>query len=78
MGDYPILPAFGRPSYLRYRPRRYQCQDCELYPTTTQSLDWHAANSPHSYAYDNHVLLQIVHSTIEDVSLKKGSRMRVL
>jgi len=66
------LPAFGRPSYLRYRPRRYQCQDCEGHPTTTQSLDWHDANSPHSFAYDNHVLLQIVHSTIEDVSLKEG------
>lgn len=66
------LPAFGRPSYLRYRPRRYQCQDCEGHPTTTQSLSWHDANSPHSFAYDNHVLLQIVHSTIEDVSLKEG------
>jgi transposase len=66
------LPAFGRPSYLRYRPRRYQCQDCEGHPTTTQSLSWHDANSPHSFAYDNHVLLQIVHSTVEDVSLKEG------
>ena len=54
------LPAFGRPSYLRYRPRRYQCQDCEGHPTTTQSLDWHDANSPHSFAYDNHVLLQLL------------------
>ncbi len=66
------LPAFGRPSYLRYRPRRYQCQDCEGHPTTTQSLDWHDANSPHSFAYDNHVLLQLVHATVEDVSLKEG------
>ncbi len=66
------LPAFGRPSYLRYRPRRYQCLDCEGHPTTTQSLSWHDANSPHSFAYDNHVLLQIVHSTIEDVSFKEG------
>jgi transposase len=66
------LPAFGRPSYLRYRPRRYQCQDCEGHPTTTQSLDWHDANSPHSFAYDSHVLLQLVHSTVEDVSLKEG------
>ena len=66
------LPAFGRPSYLRYRPRRYQCRDCEGHPTTTQSLDWHDANSPHSFAYDNHVLLQLVHSTVEDVSLKEG------
>ena len=36
------LPAFGRPSYLRYRPNRYQCLDCEGHPTTTQSLTWHA------------------------------------
>ena len=66
------LPAFGRPTYLRYRPNRYQCQDCEGHPTTTQGLEWHDANSPHSYAYDNHLLLQLVNSTVEDVSLKEG------
>lgn len=66
------LPAFGRPTYLRYRPSRYQCLDCEGHPTTTQSLDWHDANSPHSFSYDNHILLQLVNSTVEDVSLKEG------
>jgi transposase len=66
------LPAFGRPTYLRYRPQRYQCQDCEGHPTTTQSLAWHDANSPHSFSYDNHVLLQLVNSTVEDVSVKEG------
>ena len=66
------LPVFGRPSFLRYRPRRYQCQDCEGHPTTTQRLEWHDSNSPHSFAYDNHVLLQLVNSTVEDVSLKEG------
>ena len=66
------LPVFGRASYLRYRPRRYQCQDCEGHPTTTERLDWHDANSPHSFVYDNHVLLQLVNSTVEDVSLKEG------
>jgi len=66
------LPAFGRPTYLRYRPNRYQCQDCEGHPTTTQGLAWHDANSPHSFAYDNHILLQLVNSTVEDVSLKEG------
>ena len=66
------LPAFGRPTYLRYRPRRYQCQDCEGQPTTTQNLEWQDANSPHSFAYDNHILLQLVNSTIEDVSVKEG------
>lgn len=66
------LPAFGRPSYLRYRPNRYQCQECEGQPTTTQRLEWHDANSPHSFSYDNHILLQLVNSTVEDVSIKEG------
>lgn len=66
------LPVFGCPSYLRYRPRRYQCQDCEGHPTTTQRLEWHDANSPHSFAYDNHILLQLVNSTVEDVSVKEA------
>ena len=66
------LPALGRPSYLRYRPNRYQCQDCEGHPTTTQRLAWHDSNSPHSFAYDNYILLHLVNSTVEDVSLKEG------
>lgn len=66
------LPAFGRITYLRYRPKRYQCRDCEGHPTTTQSLEWHDSNSPHSYTYDNHILLQLVNSTVEDVSIKEG------
>jgi transposase len=65
------LPVFGRPSYLRYRPRRYQCLECEDRPTTTQRLDWHDANSPHSFAYDEHLLLQMVGATIEDVRIKE-------
>jgi len=66
------LPAFGRPTYLRYRPSRYQCQDCEGHPTTTQILGWSDGNSPHSFAYDNHILLQLVNSTVEDVRVKEG------
>ncbi len=65
------LPILGRPTYLRYRPRRYQCQTCENRPTTTQQVEWHATNSPHTVAYDDHLLLQLVNSTIEDVSLKE-------
>ena len=66
------LPALGRPTYLRYRPNRYQCQDCEGHPSTTQGLEWSDGNSPHSFAYDNHILLQLVNSTVEDVSAKEG------
>lgn len=62
------LPVFERNSYLRYRPKRYYCKDCDT--TTTQEVDWHEPNSPHSRAYDNHLLLQLVNATIEDVSIK--------
>ncbi|MFZ1040646.1 MAG: ISL3 family transposase [Anaerolineales bacterium] len=66
------LPVFGRASFLRYRSKRYQCQECEGQPTTTQSLEWHDSNSPHSFALDNHILLQLVNSTVEDVVIKEG------
>lgn len=62
------LPVFERISYLRYRPKRYYCADCDA--TTTQQVEWHEPNSPHSRAYDDHLLLQLVNSTIEDVSIK--------
>jgi transposase len=65
------LPVFGRPSYLRYRPRRYQCLACEGQPTTTQRLDWQDEGSPHTFAYDEHLLLELVGATIEDVSIKE-------
>ena len=66
------LSVFGRPTYLRYRPRRYRCEQCKQKPTTTQRLEWHESGSPNTMAYDDHILLQLVHSTIEDVSIKEG------
>ena len=67
------LPILGRPVYLRYRPKRYRCVACANKPTTTQRLAWHEPNSPHTTAYDSHLLLQLVNATIEDVSLKEGA-----
>lgn len=66
------LAILGRPVYLRYRPKRYRCDDCDGHPTTTQELAWHQPNSPQTTAYDTHLLLQLVNTTIEDVSLKEG------
>lgn len=65
------LPVFGHPTYLRYRPKRYRCEYCDGQPTTTQRLDWHEPNSPNTYAYEEHVLLQLVNSTVEDVAIKE-------
>ena len=34
------LPVFGRPTYLRYRPKRYQCQSCEGHPHHDPAPGW--------------------------------------
>jgi transposase len=65
------LPVFGHPTYLRYRPKRYRCEYCEGGPTTSQRLDWHEPNSPNTFAYEQHILLQLVNATVEDVSRKE-------
>jgi len=65
------LPVFGHPTYLRYRPKRYRCEHCDGQPTTSQRLDWHEANSPNAFAYEQHILLQLVNTTVEDVSRKE-------
>ena len=64
---YPIL---GHRVYIRLRPKRYKCRHCNG-KTTTQKLDWYETKSPHTKAYDHHLMLQLVNSTVEDVSAKE-------
>lgn len=66
------LPILGRPVYLRLRPKRYRCPDCDGGPTSTQQLSWYSVKSPHTKAYEKYILLQLVHATIADVSSKEG------
>jgi transposase len=65
------LPILGRKVFLRLRPKRYRCPYCEGGPTTTQELAWYTAKSPHTKAYEKYLLVQLVHATVEDVSLKE-------
>jgi len=65
------LPILSRRVYIRVRPKRYRCPWCEGGPTTTQQLAWYAPKSPHTKAYEKYLLLQLVHATIEDVSIKE-------
>lgn len=65
------LPILGRETIIRIRPKRGQCRRCLYEPTTTQVLDWYEERSPHTKAYDRHLLKQLIGSTIEDVSLKE-------
>ena len=64
------LSVLGMETYIRLR--RGQCKDCLYEPTTTQVLSWYEQRSPHTKAYDEYLLKQLVNSIIEDVSLKEN------
>ena len=64
------LPILGHRVYIRIRPKQYECLKCKG-KITTQKLDWYETKSPHTKAYDRHLMLQLVNSTVEDVSRKE-------
>src|SRR5512143_1673983 len=70
--DRPIrlrqLPVFGRTVWIEIGPKRYRCPVCEGGPTTTQRCSWYDPNRPHTKAFEQWVLKQLVHSTVADVS----------
>jgi transposase len=77
--DRPItlrhLPILGHRVYLRLRPKRYECPYCSTKrhkKISTQQLAWYRPRSPHTKAYEEQVLFQLVNSTIQDVALKEG------
>lgn len=65
------LPILDRPTYVFIRPRRYVCRDCAGHPTTTQRLPWYEPRSSATRAYAEHILKQLVNSTVYDVSQKE-------
>ena len=65
------LPILGRPVYLRIRPKRFRCPFCEGQPTTTQQLDWYDPNAIHTKAYERHLIVQLINSTLTDVTEKE-------
>jgi len=64
------LPILGHRVYIRLRPKRHECPHCDG-KTTTQTMDWYETKSPHTKAYDHHLMLQLINSTVEDVSRKE-------
>jgi transposase len=73
--DQPLklrhLPILGYVVYIRIRPKRFRCPYCDDHPTTTQRLSWYEPRALHTSAYDQHLLIQLVNSTIEDVCQKE-------
>jgi len=65
------LPILGRPLYLRIRPKRFRCPFCDDHPTTTQTLDWYDPKALHTKAYERHLIVQLINSTLSDVTEKE-------
>jgi transposase len=65
------LPVCGYPTYILIAPCRYQCEHCAGNPTTTQQLDWYELRHSVTNAYARYILLSLVNSTIQDVSIRE-------
>jgi transposase len=65
------LSVFGLKTYIRFRPKRCGCEHCAEETTTTQQVEWCLPRSPHTAAFEEYILLQLVNSTVEDVSHKE-------
>lgn len=65
------LSILNMKTYIRIRPVRYECPYCDGNPTTTQKLSWYDERSPHTRAYEDHILLSLINNTVEDVSIKE-------
>ena len=63
------LPLFGNETFIRIEPKRYHCKDCDA--VTTQRLSWYLQRCLHTNAYEDHILLQLINSTVSDVCIKE-------
>jgi transposase len=66
------LPIFGKECIIEITPPRGICERCDNHPTTTQTLSWYNRNGHYTKAYEKHILLSLVHSTLADVSIKEN------
>ena len=71
--DYEVrlrhLPTSGHITYIVISPLRYKCGHCGI--TTTQEMGWYEQRHSCTKAYEEHLLLLVINSTIEDVSIKE-------
>ena len=65
------LSILGKETTIEISPRRGRCSSCEDGPTTTQRLDWYDINSKFTKPYEQHLLFELVNSTVADVSRKE-------
>lgn len=66
------LPVLGYKTFIQLTPKRGICYECDDKPvTTTQVLDWYNRHGRQTKPYENHLLFELINSTISDVSRKE-------
>jgi transposase len=70
LGEYQVV--------LVLCPKRYQCRRCEGHPTTSQTLPWYTPRASVTKAFEQQMLLELINSTLEDVSRKHALGVDVL
>ena len=66
------LPILGYKTYIQLTPKRGICSKCDKKPiTTTQTLDWYDRNDKQTKPYEQHLLFELINSTVADVSRKE-------
>ena len=63
------LDICGYETYICIRPKIYACA-CDGNATTTQTLSWHTKNTAITKHFEDFILLELINSTISDVSIK--------
>jgi transposase len=66
------LSIFGYVTYIIITPLRYECEHCDGHPTTTQALNWYEQRHTCTNAYEDYILLSLINSTIQDISIKEN------
>lgn len=66
------LPMFGYKTFIQITPKRGICNVCDDGPTTTtQTLDWYERKARQTKLYEDHLLFELINSTVSDVSRKE-------
>jgi len=66
------LPILGKETYIEIKPKRGICEYCDDKLTTTERLDWYNLKAKLTKPFEQHLLFELVNSTIADVSRKEN------
>ena len=59
-------------------PIRYICEHCDDQPTTTEQYDWTDRNATITKGLEEYIMRSLIHSTVQDVSIKERLGHKVI